>query len=436
MMFIVLGVLYVTFILPKSQKTDTATTVDDSGGSSNFFSGIFPFLKNKNDGSNTNTENNPDISGYVPPAEGPVKDMILYKVSSMPIAGYGTYYKERFVDVPEKTAEEIEEISTVINNKPTAPETEQVLALRYVDKSNGNIYQTFADKILESKFTNTVILNIHEAFLSNNAQNVIMRFLKSDGKTISTYAGALEKERFADDYISTTELTGSFLPDNITDLSVNDISSKMFYLFNNKDYSVGINANIGGEGKVQVFDSAYSEWLSQYANQNTITITTKAGSGVNGYMYKINPNKKDFEKVIGPLPGLTTLTSPSGNLVLYADDQLNLFIYNLSNKETRKISIKTLPEKCAWSEDDIYLYCAMPREIPSTLLPDSWYQGAVSFSDQIWKIDAETLNTGLIIDPLQTDGGEDIDGIKLTLKDDYLFFINKKDNFLWELKLK
>lgn len=444
--FIILGVLIVSFDVFKQTPT---TPPSDVAEDTNFFSTIFPFLK-KNSGSDTNTDNSTDVSGYVPPTEGPVKDMILYKVSSMPVAGYGVFLKERFVEVPLKKDEEEEKTEIIsggslfeedaeeeeINTKPTAPETEKVLALRYVDKINGNIHQTFADKISESKFTNTVILNVEEAMFSRDGLHVIMRYLKSDGKTIVSYAGKLEKELLGADYISTTELTGDFLPENITDLSINALSSKMFYLFNNKDYTVGINASLSGEKKTQVFDSPYSEWLSQYVNESTITITTKAASDIPGFIYKINPNKKDFEKVLGPVAGLTTLTSPDGNLILYADDSLTLYLYNIITESTKKISIKTLPEKCAWNEDSTKIYCAMPRDITTEPLPDSWYQGVVSFSDQIWVIDAETLNTGLILDPLQTSNGEDIDGIKLTILDEYLFFVNKKDNFLWELKLK
>lgn len=448
MVFIILGVLIVAFN-PFEQKE--TTTPNENTEDTNFFSTIFPFLKNKNDGSNTNTENNPDISGYVPPAEGEVKNMVLYKVSSMPIAGYGVFLKERFVEVPLKKEEDIIEKTEIISGgsieeegdeeeaidtKPSPPETEKVLAVRYVDKKSGNIYQTFTDKISESKFTNTVILNVEEAMFSGSGENVIMRYLKNDGKTIVSYAGSLEKEKLGGDSISTTELTGSFLPENIIDLSSSPYLQKMFYLFKNKDYTVGINADISGDRKTQVFDSPYSEWLSQYAEENTITLTTKANSGINGFMYKVDPNRKSFEKVLGGINGLTTLTSPDGNLVLYADDSLTLYLHNIATENTKRISIRTLPEKCAWAEDSTYLYCAMPRDIINALYPESWYMGVVSFSDQIWKINAESLNTGLILDPLQTDGGEDIDGIKLTVRDDYLFFINKKDNFLWELKLQ
>ncbi|MBU0998803.1 hypothetical protein KKG24_00625, partial [Patescibacteria group bacterium] len=83
------------------------------------------------------------------------------------------------------------------------------------------------------------------------------------------------------------------------------------------------------------------------------------------------------------------------------------------------------------------IYCGVPKSITNNRYPDTWYQGEVSFSDQIWKIDIKTESATLLLDPI-TISGEDIDSIKLMLdsNENYLFFINKKDSFLWEFNLK
>ena len=72
------------------------------------------------------------------------------------------------------------------------------------------------------------------------------------------------------------------------------------------------------------------------------------------------------------------------------------------------------------------------------LYPDSWYQGEISFFDQLWRIDVKTGNTSMLADPGNTIGAEEIDGIKLALDEgeNYLFFVNKKNSILWELELK
>ncbi len=84
------------------------------------------------------------------------------------------------------------------------------------------------------------------------------------------------------------------------------------------------------------------------------------------------------------------------------------------------------------------MYCAVPRAASGTNYPESWYRGETSFSDQIWRIDVAAGNASMILDPTRVTGVGDIDGIKLKLDEgqNYLFFVNKKDSYLWELNLK
>ncbi len=169
-----------------------------------------------------------------------------------------------------------------------------------------------------------------------------------------------------------------------------------------------------------------------------VTLTTKPSSGIPGYMYTLDTSNKNLSQALGNINGLTTLTSPNTKLVLYGDDNLSLSIYHTDTKVPQSLGVKTLPEKCAWGSASDIVYCAVPKSVPSGQYPDSWYQGEVSFSDQIWKIDVSSGNAKMIADPSTINGGEEIDGIKLALdtEENYLFFVNKKDSFLWELGLK
>jgi hypothetical protein len=155
-------------------------------------------------------------------------------------------------------------------------------------------------------------------------------------------------------------------------------------------------------------------------------------------MYAMDSSGKNFSKTLGPINGLTTLTSPGGKLVLYSDDNLSLNIFHTDTKVSNTLGLKTLPEKCVWNSLSTIIYCAVPKSISAGSYPDTWYQGVISFSDQIWKVDVTTGNATLIVDPITISGGEDVDGIKLAIDDgeNYLFFVNKKDSFLWEFNLK
>jgi hypothetical protein len=412
----------------------------DSGGT-NFLSEFFPFGK-----STTTTppgvENPTDVSGYVPPTTEEVSINKLKRVSDLQVAGFGVFMKERFKDVPiiapAPATESIEEVPSATKTpKPTPPQTEFMPALRYIEKLTGNIYQTFADKIDERKITTTLIPQVYEAYFGNKGESVVVRYLK-DNTIIETFVGSLPKEVLGGDILEDNQITGSFLPENISDLSLSPDTLKIFYLFNVNNSVAGVTSGYLGDKKNQIFSSPFTEWLSFWPNSKMITLTTKPSSNVLGYMYAIDPNQKDFTKILSNVRGLTTLTSPNGKLVLYGDNNLSLKINNTETRETISVGLKTMPEKCVWNNTNTDIYCAVPKFINGENYPDSWYQGEVSFNDEIWKIDAESGNASFIVNPSTLPDGEDIDGIKLSLdeNENFLFFMNKSTSLLWELDLR
>lgn len=420
----------------------------DNGGT-NFFANFNPFGSKNN--SDSSSEPPPaDISGGEPAAGGET-DVKLRKVSSMPVAGFGIFSKERFKEVPDVVPADAGSAAATSTSggiggasaakKPVAPATEFATAVRYVARATGNIYQTFADKIDERQFTSTVIPQVYDAYFGANAQSVVMRYLKSDGITIETYAGSLPKEVLAADSTESNEITGSFLPEGITSLSLSPDLSKIFYLFGVGDTAAGVTAETLGDKKSQVFTSAFTEWLSDWPAAGMITLTTKPSGGIPGYAYALNPDTKSFTKILGGINGLTTLGSPDGKYILYGDDTLSLDLYNTKTKTSTSLPVRTLPEKCAWSRVSSSLYCAVPGAVPGGSYPDGWYRGEISFSDDIWKIDLDAngnATANMLADPSTVPGGEVIDGTKLALDktENYLFFVNKVDSYLWELELK
>lgn len=441
----VLGLLYL-----REEPAD----IGDEGTGTNFFAQFNPF------GSSGPVRPDPkpptDVSGYVPPKENTQTGKLI-KVSSMPIAGYGIFVKERLKEepiaplldeegagggndsVPPRPLGTPPKIGGEETKKP-APKTEFVAAIRYVEKEKGLVYQTFADKIEERKFSKTVIPRVHDAYFDNKAESVVMRYLKADGITIESFLGTLPKERLGDTFRD-NEIKGSFLPDNVKDLSVAPDGSRIFYIFpagGSGDTLVGSILNFSTGGKTQVFDSAFTEWLSHWGSNNNVTLTTKASSVVSGYAYSLDITKKTLSKALGGISGLTTLASPNGKLILYADGNLSLSIYHTDTRTSDSLALRSLPEKCVWGGVSDTIYCAVPKSPQFGNYPDSWYQGETSFDDQIWKIDVKTANASIIVDPKTETGREELDAIRLSLDEgeNYLFFINKKDNFLWKIDLK
>ena len=358
---------------------------------------------------------------------------ILNKISSMPISGYGILEKERYVFVPdvEINTETEENTST-----PVAPNTEIVSVLKYADKTSGNIYQTFTDKIEERRFSETVIPYVHESFFTQNG--VIMRYLRNNS-VISTFLGELPKEVLGADTSDGNEIFGTFLPENIKDISISPNNNKVFYLSNTFNGVVGVLIEGPNSNKTQIFESRFTEWTSSWPNDTLLTLTTKASGLVEGYSYLLNPATKDFTKVLSNINGLTTLMSPDAKNILYSDNNLSLNIFNINNSDSRNLQIRTHPEKCIWSKNSVVLYCAIPKTIESGYTyPDSWYQGEVSYNDDIFIIDIETGQRTKLVNPSEIYSDASIDAINLKLdkNEENLFFMNKSDSYLWGLKLK
>lgn len=437
LIIVTLVILLGVFAFLSSQNNPANPNEGSSG--TNFLARFNPF------GNNTdvpvNTDGEPiDVSGETP-GETPTEttEIKLRKISSVPVAGFNIFLKERLkeipVTIPETTTTEATTTVPKKTTKPTPPPTEFALATRYVDRKTGNIYQTFLDKLEERKFSTTIIPRVYESSFVNKNNSVLMRYLKSDNRTIETFLGGIPKEVLGAD-TDTNEIKGVFLADNISDWSSSPDSSKVFYLLNVGESVVGTVLDIATNKKTQVFDSPFTEWLTQWPNASMVTLTTKPSAYVPGHMYTLNPTTKSFGRALGDVNGLTTLTSPNGKLVLYSDSSLALSNYDVAKKTSVPLGLRTLPEKCVWGSASDIVYCAVPKIPVGVLYPDAWYQGEVSFSDQIWKINITTGNTELLSDPLVV-SGEEVDGIKLSLDSTqkYLLFVNKKDSYLWKLDL-
>lgn len=445
LLIIVLALVIITiFLFLYFQQPADNQTGDNTPGT-NFFSQFDPFRTKPKPPVVTPPV---DISGYQPAPVAETPKMKLTKVSSMPIAGFTIFLKERLKEIPiiEPATPPAETPATptpdttkkTTAKKPTPPPTEFVLALRYVEKATGNIYQTFVDKLEERKFSITIIPKVYDAYWGNKGQSVAMRYLKGDDKTIETFVSTLPKEVLGGDTAGGNEIKGVFLPDNVKDISISPDTLKMFYLFENQTNMIGTILNFTNNKKTQIFDSPFTEWLSFWPNKDLITLSTKPSSRIPGYMYTMDSAGKNLIKAVGDTNGLTTLGSPSGKLVLYGNNNLALYVYRMDTRALDSLGLKTLPEKCVWNKTSEAIYCAVPKSINSGEHPDAWYQGEVSFDDQLWKIDVKTKNATLLLDPSTITSGEEIDGVKLALDEgeNFLFFVNKKDNFLWKLDLK
>ncbi|HAE36440.1 MAG: hypothetical protein UR85_C0002G0062 [Candidatus Nomurabacteria bacterium GW2011_GWF2_35_66] len=340
----------------------------------------------------------------------------FYQITDFAVAGATFLEDTRLVDI---TNTDIEGVA--LEEKDPY---EKAPSVRYVERKNGHVYKMFLDTKTKEKISNLTITAIYESYFNSKADTVLYRYL-SDDETINSLAMKIGSS------------TKDFLPQNITDMAVSLDKTKYFYLVKNGNGSTGVSGNFEDKKESIVFSSPFTEWLPQWTNNQNIFLTTKPYYASNGSIFILNTANKTITKLFGGIAGLTTLVNSNGSDILYSVSTGNgprLNVFNINKHSSVDLKTSGLPEKCAWSNDDVTVYCAIPNTIVGNQYPNSWYQGLVSFDDYFVKINT---TTGERITLANSKDEIPVDSINMFLSkaEDKLFFVNKKDYTLWSLDL-
>ncbi|HYC34378.1 MAG TPA: hypothetical protein VEC13_01465 [Candidatus Paceibacterota bacterium] len=341
-----------------------------------------------------------------------------------------------------------------ISSEPTAgtyhwsevkPDTKEIIYhVEYADRATGRIYDAESNKLPVTQISNTTLPKMYEAkfastdsflsrFLDNNREEVIKTYfvtlrLPTQSATTSTSTPLLKVS------------TGTYLEENIKEIAFSPSKSKVAYSIYTPTGGSIIVSNPNGSNKRQVFASPLREWLLEWISETGVLITTKPSGLAEGYAYNLNTSSGGLTKITGGL-GLTMSVSPKTAgfyLVGKGGGTISTtFLKTDAAKGNQTLYLsRTLPEKCVWSKKDSnIIYCAVPSSVPSSLYPDDWYQGIVSFTDSIWKINVETAQTNIVVTPSDSGAGVDAINLEVSENDEFLTFINKKDLSLWGYQL-
>jgi len=137
---------------------------------------------------------------------------------------------------------------------------------------------------------------------------------------------------------------------------------------------------------------------------------------------------------------LNLMLSPQrGEFIKWSADKNFGFAWNVKDgftilksdfRETLPVPFNTLPSKCGSAASKIY--CFAPQSIPSTAnLPDDYFNKRFFSIDDLFAIDEETGGTTKVLDGR----GLDIDAKNPQILGNKLYFINRYDNYLYELTL-
>lgn len=305
--------------------------------------------------------------------------------------------------------------------------------VRYIERGLGHIYQTDRATYEEARVSSVTRPKITEALWGRGGKGLVLRTLDAKNldqiktRTVSLDDPSNQKETSFPDFIPFMATSG-------------DGTDALFYLANSADLSLGAVSTFGKTKESVPFRSSFTEWLPQFPNKNLVTLTTRPSANIPGYTFFLNPATKKLDSVLGGINGLTTLTRGDGLYVLYSktvNGNFPLFVYDAQKKVSRDLSIYTLPEKCVWGlKDPNTAYCAVPKNYQTGNYPDLWYQGVVSFTDELWKLNVITGDATRLLslnDP--TTPKLDIQNMAISSDDAHLAFMNKVTGTPWIFRI-
>ena len=322
--------------------------------------------------------------------------------------------------------------------------------VRFVAKETGNIHDVDISTLQTNRVTNTAIPRVEQAFFMNEGKNVILQYVAEPEtiKTVYTQIVPATGENIG-------HLETSFLPDNITSLSVSPNGKEVFFLVQSSTGVVGFTLTppktLSGYISCpstpckQVFNFPFSEWNTEYFGNTQILLTTKPAVGIQGFAYTLDTSSGALTRVLGNTNALTTHTDFSGKKFLFSELQENTTVLRIATPENKAGShdpyvimpFNTLPEKCTWGTSADILYCGAPSDTYKGNLPDNWYQGIMPSVDTIWKYTISNSETTIASAP-QIDAGVELDTTYPFISagtNENLIFTNKTDSTLWALSL-
>lgn len=341
----------------------------------------------------------------------------LVQVWNKPAAGQTFITQEILKEVATTTTQG----TSTIEIRRTIRATSTVLV--FIDKVTGYIYGYPLESGIPYQISNTVIPGVYDAYFFDNGKRVVIRYIDRERNTVTTLSAVVPNVSQTGSALSLEEI--NYLSAPVTSLASNARKDRVSYVVAGSNGSSVYTINAKGTSLVS--SSPFKEWSLSYGG-DSLFVTSKPSAYVEGITAKI----PSFGIEITGKTGLMSNPSAAGDILssMWSSSGLLTFISNDGGDVV--LPIKTLATKCAWGRND-FLVCAIPRTLPRTEegLPDDWFQGRVSFNDDLYIVDKNTGEQFPFYSFSEDEGTFDITNISVSPITTILSFTNKRDGTLW-----
>lgn len=308
--------------------------------------------------------------------------------------------------------------------------------IRYVDRATGHIYDINPTTLERGKVYNTTTPRVYAALWRPDALGFVSRTLAERDEVVANTAILLvPPQSTSTDSLFRTQ--ASLLRGTLGDVAVLP-NGNLIYI--EEETGSLTSSSFMGDKTTTVFSRPFVEWRLKPISNSSAIIYTKPSESALGFAYRVDLGSGRLNKILGPLSALSVTPSVDGRRLAYS--YISNQGYKLNATSVDGVSVEIIPttvaDKCVWSKKDPGLvYCAVPENGLGAGAPDAWYQGLASYSDRVWRFNADTNTAEILVDPKRNFDIE-VDAFDLLLSpdEDYLFFTSKSDLSLWGLRLR
>jgi len=315
--------------------------------------------------------------------------------------------------------------------------------VRYVALETGHVFE-YTQGAGAVRLSNRTIPRILSAKWQTSGEGALLERRENDG-TIRTIRARLlpvagdEDEEISSPASQTAPYTveGETLPIDIRSAVLSPDGESIALLSHN---DIGATVSIlpfNDTQSVELFSSSHRAWNIAWNADKEITFVSKPSPLYIGAGFILDTQNGALVRR-GEGAALTLILGPdvaSGiDTALVSDVPVSVFNNYLIGTRTVLPFVTYPQEKCTYISDTKAV-CAAPDDTNLFGYPHRWYQGAVSFTDDLWLVDGET---GAVLSLYNTSVDTlSLDMIHLTYDNSsgVLYFENKRDNSLWMISL-
>lgn len=357
--------------------------------------------------------------------------LILFILAGGSLVAYNFFLKDKGGPAPKNGDGELNLKPKLISQErifaPTISENGQTI--KYYAVSNGKVLQSTFDGSDTETISNVSLAGLVKIIWSPDKKKVISFFDKQG--TITKY------------FYNYSTKTNVGLNGSIKGVTWSPDSQKIAYQYQSADGSnnnVSV-ANPDGTNWKNIFQTRLTDLVMEWPSPGKISARSKPSGTSKGFLFTLNSQSGEFSKVLDNIYGLSVKWSGDGQKLIYQEtdkDGKNLKLYSAQSdaSQLKEMPLITLPEKCVWSGDNQYIFCAVPQKITENAVwPDDYFMGKIAIRDDFYMVNLAT-NEKTKIAQSTDEQSFDAQDLLLSPQEDYIFFINRKDGFLYSIKLE